>query len=97
MAEQATQPTEAEQIIAEQAELIASLTAENKALKGAPAKSPSIEVDGKEYAVKTADFHYKGKKYSAADLIADEALQAELVGKQVGFLVEVVNGVTEEK
>ncbi|MBO0951072.1 hypothetical protein [Fibrella forsythiae] len=84
---------ERDEIIEGQAATIKALEAERDALKADPGITPTITVDEKTYAVRVAKFRYKRegvdedpREYSVADLQADAELQAELVGKKVGFL-----------
>lgn len=74
--------------------IIASLeaeVAELKAEKGASPKAPTVKVGKKTYMVVIPNFSFKGKRYTASDVVNDPKLAAELVEEQSGVLVEVTN------
>ncbi|MEZ0485423.1 hypothetical protein [Fibrella aquatica] len=84
---------ERDEIIDGQAETIQALEAERDALKADPSLTPSFTLKGKTYQVSVRSFKYRragegqeAREYTVAELLADAALQTELVKKGVGFL-----------
>jgi hypothetical protein len=71
--------------------IIEALEAEVKELKenkGAEKTVPTVKVGKKTYFVKVPRFNYKGKDYTAADVVNDQKLATELVEEQSGVLEE---------
>ncbi len=83
------QVQEGQTIIEEQGTTIDDLDAKLAAAQGTPVTEPRFTVGKKTYGVSANTFNYKGEKYTAAQLLANKKLQAELVGKGVGFIVEI--------
>lgn len=79
---------QAAEIIEGQRQTIADLEDKITTLQTAPPEFPIIEVGKVKYAVEVKTFSYKGQHYTLEQLMADKALQAELVKKGVGFLVK---------
>lgn len=51
--------------------------------------APEFVYKKKKYRITAGKFMYNEKVYSAADLLADEALQAELIDFKAGFIEAV--------
>lgn len=79
---------QAAEIIEGQTQTIADLEETVRSLQTAPPEFPVITVGKAKYAVEVKTFGYNGQHYTLEQLVADKALQAELVKKGVGFLVK---------
>lgn len=55
-----------------------------------PSPFPSFVIGKKTYEINAPSFKYKGEQYTAAQLLADKALQKELVALGAGYIVEKI-------
>ncbi|CCH01656.1 hypothetical protein FAES_3649 [Fibrella aestuarina BUZ 2] len=80
------QLSEVLQLVDEQGETIANQDLEIKRLRATPDALPSFVLDKTVYTVDCRQFTWKKTSYEVADLVANKALQKELVKAGVGFI-----------
>lgn len=89
---------EALEVITKQNEQIANLESENAELSQLLAEArehpaghsvPEFTFEKKKYRVTAGKFNFDGKIHSAAELIENKELQAQLIQLGVGFIEEV--------